>query len=229
MSEVRLSANRRVAFLMAEKSYHLSFIGLAGKIAHSSKKPLFSCLNDGYTCIDQKYAVPVARAADQAVAGKGRLYLTESSKEEAIVRGSGTNFLKQLVPKGQIQLEKSYGSDIVEVIKVIDDESVKVKKIFAKESAVKDLLAAGEKKKRGEDGAGLKYKCLPYIDQAKVSCMVIPPMRQLFSAEFDVCGRCTPPCTRSCRTADVSVYSQKEVLTTGRTFSHYALDWQLWH
>jgi hypothetical protein len=36
MCEVRLSAGRRVSFLIAEKSYHRKFIGLASRIAHSS-------------------------------------------------------------------------------------------------------------------------------------------------------------------------------------------------
>lgn len=40
MSEARLSAGRRVSFLIAEKSYHRSFVGLASKIAQSSKSSL---------------------------------------------------------------------------------------------------------------------------------------------------------------------------------------------
>lgn len=42
MSEARLSAGRRVSFLIAEKSYHRSFIGLASKIAQASKCMLWS-------------------------------------------------------------------------------------------------------------------------------------------------------------------------------------------
>lgn len=114
--------------------------------------------------------VPVARAADYATAGKGKLYLASgSSLDEGVIKGKGTQFKKQLVVKGQIQLGKAYGFATAEVTEVVDDETVKVKKMFAKDKAVQDLVAAGEKMANGqEDGAGVDYKTLPYIDQTKV-------------------------------------------------------------
>lgn len=46
MSEARLSAGRRVSFLIAEKSYHRRFIGLASKIAQSSKSVSYDRSNE---------------------------------------------------------------------------------------------------------------------------------------------------------------------------------------
>lgn len=132
--------------------------------------------------------VPVARAADSAVAGAGKLYLPASDGDsqqtstvesadlaagQVIVKGNGSNFTKQLSAKCQIQVNvRAYGFPAVEVVKVIDDETVIVKKGFpAKDKVYKDLTDAGLKIKEGgkREEAGLPYKCLPYIDQTKVS------------------------------------------------------------
>ena len=66
-----------------------------------------------------------------------------------------------------------------------------MKKLFGKENAITDLLAAGEKTQRGEAGSGLKYKCLPYINQAKVRCFGMAmrdpadlPRAQMYSSVY---------------------------------------------
>ena len=83
--------------------------------------------------------------------------------------------MSQLSPKSQIQLGKTYGYATVEVVDVIDDNAVKVKKMFGKEKAVQDLLTGGEK---GDAEHMLAYKCLPYIDQTKVR---IPAFKEILS------------------------------------------------
>lgn len=55
----------------------------------------------------------------------------------------------------------------MEVVEVIDDETVKIKKMFAKDKIVADLKEAKSSLDKG--GKGSVYKCLPYIDQTKVS------------------------------------------------------------
>jgi glycerol-3-phosphate O-acyltransferase/dihydroxyacetone phosphate acyltransferase len=126
-------------------------------------------------------AVPVARAGDNAKAGKGTIYVDSlstpsddvnsnsdgsTSSQDIILKGSGSSFTTELGPKYQIQLGKTYGFPTVEVVQVIDDETVKIKKMFSKEKAVEDLKAA---KKKIQDGQpGVAYKCLPYIDQTQV-------------------------------------------------------------
>lgn len=184
--------------------------------------------------------VPVARAADYAAAGKGKLYLTTapSSTDDCIIKGKKTEFTKQMVVKGQIQLGKPYGFTTAEIVQVIDDETVKIRKMFGKDKAVEDLLAAGEKIAKGEEGAGLAYKTLPYIDQTKVSVdarsaskrrasssdqpSLAPFLTVLCAPSFfplpAALNRCTAPSTRSSPREDASGSSRKEARTTGPTF-----------
>lgn len=128
-----------------------------------------SCSSPPSFCL---FIVPVARAADNAKTGKGTIYYDDSSsassssnnsdeqkqleEQPIILSGSGTNFTKELGPKYQIQLGKQYNFATVEVVQVIDDEHVQIKKMFNKDRIVDDLKK------------GLGYKCLPYIDQTKV-------------------------------------------------------------
>lgn len=168
MCEVRLSAGRRVSFLIAEKSYHRKFIGLASRIAHSSK---LAALVGKYLLLTAfSPPVPVARAGDYAKAGAGKIYLSASADgEDDILKGYKTKFTKELSAKGQIQLGKAYGNPTAEVVEVIDDETVKVKKMF-KDKAERDLRAEGQKVQDGGQG-GLAYKTMPYIDQTKVGIL----------------------------------------------------------
>lgn len=113
----------------------------------------------------------MARAADYTKTGSGKIYLpTSSSSSDSsdgeILKGYQTKFTKELVQKGQIQLGKAYANATVEVTEIVDDETVKVKKMF-KDKAEKDLQAEGEKVE-AEGKGGLVYKALPYIDQTKV-------------------------------------------------------------
>lgn len=101
--------------------------------------------------------------------GKGRLYIT--SKDATELKGIKTSFTTQLAPKSQVQLPKIYGFPTVEVVEVIDDETVKIKKMFSKDKVVQDLYEEGQKVEKGNAEGGLAYKCLPYIDQTKVRLM----------------------------------------------------------
>lgn len=116
--------------------------------------------------------VPVARAADNAKTGKGTLYIESSPSDSSaddpvILKGSGSSFTTELGAKYQVQLGKQYNFATVEVVQVVDDETVKIKKMFNKDKIVHDLVEAGQNIKKG--GKGLAYKCLPYIDQTRVS------------------------------------------------------------
>lgn len=113
----------------------------------------------------------MARAADYTKTGSGKIYIPSASslpsgEDNDILKGHQTKFTKELVPKGQIQLGKAYGNASVEVVEVIGDETVRVKKMF-KDKADRDLRAEGQKADSGAS-AGIAYKCLPYIDQTKV-------------------------------------------------------------
>lgn len=92
------------------------------------------------------------------------------------------------------------------MVEVIDDETVKVKKMFSKDKIVSDLKEAKSSIDNG--GKGLTYKCLPYIDQTKVSLEVSSDAS--CHTNIGTCiYRCTLPSTRSLAMVAASVYSQK--------------------
>ncbi|KAL9933544.1 hypothetical protein V8E36_007720 [Tilletia maclaganii] len=173
MSEVRRASGRRVAFLIAEKSIKRKFVGAAARVMQS---------------------IPVARAADSAKAGSG--LITAHPDDPCILLGLNTRFTKEVVPKGQIQLPKFTGHFAVEVVEVISDTEVRIKKAVtndkakaalrgevpppppgapnqpntdkARAAAAKDAKDVGE----WEGQRGCKYKTLPFIDQTMMYASV---------------------------------------------------------
>ena len=109
-------------------------------------------------------SVPVARAADDAKAGTGKVHL--SLDDPCLVLGEGTKFLKELKPKMQIMLLKIVNSSVAEVTQVISDTQVRIKTEFHSDTEKCTKLVrekAEEAKSQGIDG--LTFKVLPYIDQ----------------------------------------------------------------
>jgi glycerol-3-phosphate O-acyltransferase / dihydroxyacetone phosphate acyltransferase len=111
--------------------------------------------------------VPVARAADDAKPGKGRVWLSED--DPCVVLGEGTSFTTEFSPKMQIMLPKSVGSAVAEVIEIVSDTELKIKREFGGESGkgttkIKEKLA--ELKAKGVNG--LEYKTLPFVDQQEM-------------------------------------------------------------
>lgn len=170
-SEVRRASGRRVAFLIAEKSIKRRFVGAAARIMQS---------------------IPVARAADSAKKGKGYISLHPSG-DPLLLQGHGTSFKSQLVPKGQIMLPKACGHATAEVVEVISDTEVKIKKEFKDQRAL-DMLRGKvpqpdttktDKKARAaasralenvtadlQEDQGCKYSCLPFVDQTQMYAKV---------------------------------------------------------
>ncbi|GBE82279.1 Glycerol-3-phosphate O-acyltransferase 1 [Sparassis crispa] len=108
------------------------------------------------------FSIPVVRAADDAKPGTGQVSLSE--QDCCVVIGHGTRFLSEFTPKMQIMLPKLVDSAVAEVVEVISDTELKIKKEFGGEKGtakirdkVKELQAAG--------GRGLDYKKMPYVDQ----------------------------------------------------------------
>lgn len=102
--------------------------------------------------------VPVARAQDMAVSGKGQIVI--SDEDPLIIVGKGTSFKTQFAtPRCQIMLPRQLGNVSVEVLEVIDDEHLKIKKEFSKRAA-EGLKAKGE--------AGVPYK-VSYLDRVQVA------------------------------------------------------------
>ena len=78
------------------------------------------------------FSVPVARAQDMATNGTGSIKI--SSDDPLIVLGVGTKFTTEFEPKMQIMLNKHFGHATVEVVEVIDDTTLRIKKEFNEKS-----------------------------------------------------------------------------------------------
>lgn len=209
-SEVRRGSGRRVAFLIAEKSIKRRFIGTAARLMQSSECPRLphhccwlaeSSMHDHALTgsFPSTTTVPVARAADNAKPGKG-LISAHPSGDPLLLQGHGTSFTTQLVPRGQIVLPKAAHYASVEVVEVISDTEVRIKKEFKESRAVAALRGElgedakggahngngkgdgnGNGKEKGSDGEekegagnvkGCKYQCLPFVDQTEMYASV---------------------------------------------------------
>lgn len=109
--------------------------------------------------------VPVARAADDAKVGIGRVGI--SDEDPCFVKGYGTKFLSDFQPKSQIMLGKAVNYALAEVVEVISDTELRIKKEFGGESG-KGTVRIREKLKEfeAEGTLGLEFKKLPHVDQA---------------------------------------------------------------
>lgn len=113
------------------------------------------------------YAVPVARAQDEAKPGSGRVWLDDN--DPLVLRGTDTKFTSQVKPRSRIALPKSAGSLSAEVAEVVSDTELKLKKEFAAENskgATKIREKIAEAQATGK--AGLDYKVVPHIDQQEM-------------------------------------------------------------
>ncbi|AAW42180.1 glycerol-3-phosphate O-acyltransferase, putative [Cryptococcus deneoformans JEC21] len=143
-SEARKEAGRRVSVLTAAKSMNRKFIGAVARIMDS---------------------IPVARAADYAAAGKGRIILSES--DPLIVTGIGTSFIEQVKPRSQLMLPKSAGYASAPVAEVISDTEIRLKSEFVVPSkdGSANVKASHRVRNESELKEGLQFKVLPHVEQ----------------------------------------------------------------
>ncbi|KAH9997308.1 glycerol-3-phosphate O-acyltransferase [Russula vinacea] len=148
--EVYRETRRRVSFLIAAKSMKRKAIGFFAR--------LMSC-------------IPVARAADYAIPGTGRIRL--SPDDPCIVLGEGTKFLSEFTPGMQIVLQRSVGSPAAEVTQVISDTELKVKREFGGDTG-KGTSRIREKtdELRTQGLDGMDFKRLPFVDQQETFRLV---------------------------------------------------------
>lgn len=109
--------------------------------------------------------VPVARSADYAKNGKGRIVLSESN--HLIVTGLDTKFLDEVKPRAQLVLPKSAGYASATVDKIISDTEIQLKSEFVvpgKDGST-NVKASSRVRTESEQKDGLEYKILPHVDQ----------------------------------------------------------------
>lgn len=155
--------SRRVAFLTAAKSLKRKAVGFFARQMDSSRYLVSLDGAGGLTLCK----VPVARAADEAKSGTGLVSL--SPDDPCLVIGEGTRFKSEFTPKMQIMLSKSVNSAMAEVVEIISDTELRIKKEFGGETGkgtvrIREKLA--EVKAEGQNG--LTFKTLPFIDQQEM-------------------------------------------------------------
>ena len=111
-----------------------------------------------------EFAVPVVRAADEAKPGDGLIHLSDT--DPCVILGEGTRFLSQLSPKMHILLPKNLNYALAEVVEVVSDTELRIKKEFGGENG-KGTARFREAVKESESG-GVTYKALPFVDQQEM-------------------------------------------------------------
>ncbi|KAI6023141.1 glycerol-3-phosphate O-acyltransferase [Pisolithus microcarpus] len=155
--EVYRETGRRIQFLTAAKSLQRKAIGFLAR-------QMDNC-------------IPVVRAMDEAKPGTGLVYL--STDDPCLLLGERTRFKSEFAPRMQIMLPKSVDSVVAEVLEVISDTELRLKKEFGSETGkgtprVREKLAEIE----AEGKTGFPFKILPFIDQQEMYCGVYQRLKE---------------------------------------------------
>ncbi|EGO18598.1 hypothetical protein SERLADRAFT_443932 [Serpula lacrymans var. lacrymans S7.9] len=144
--EVYRETHRRVQFLTAAASLERKAVGFFARLMDS---------------------IPVSRAADKAKSGAGYIYL--SPDDPCLVLGDGTKFTSEVKLRTQIMLPKSINSPLAEVLEVISDTELRIKREFGGDAG-KSTTRFREKviEYQGQGKKGIEYKLLPYVDQQEM-------------------------------------------------------------
>ncbi|KAF8636629.1 hypothetical protein AX17_003438 [Amanita inopinata Kibby_2008] len=144
--EVYRETHRHVQFLAAAKSMKRKAVGFFARLMDS---------------------IPVSRAADTAVAGTGRIWI--SSADPCLVQGDGTKFLSEFTPRMQIMLPKYVNSAVAEVSEVISDTQLRIRREFGGDSGKGTTRIREKMAELKEDGiSGLDFQRLPFLDQSEM-------------------------------------------------------------
>lgn len=167
------------------------------------------------------HSVPVSRAADMASAGVGRVSL--SPDDPCIVIGEGTKFTEDFSPRMQILLPKSVNSAVAEVVEVISDTQLRIKKEFGGGDSGKGTARIRDKLQELKDTGvnGLDYKKLPFVDQQDMYRHVYQCLREGGSIGIFPEGKADflsmKPSNKMCRRKP---RSYRPTSAQGRCFNH---------
>lgn len=153
-----MEAQRRITWLIAEKSMRRLFIGSIARIVG---------------------AVPVGRALDMTKTATGKIYLPDPNNSPDLIRGEGTKFDKEAQVGGLLVLPLVNGTaSNAEILEILGPGEIRLKKAFKGEVALNQLTgqksnaeegreANGNLKQSG-DFEGIGFKTAPKVDQTKV-------------------------------------------------------------
>lgn len=171
MRVVRMEAQRRICFLIAEKSMRRKFIGWFAR-------------NVG--------ALPVGRALDSTKPAQGRVYLPDPVNDPTLVRGVGTNFEGKDFQVGGLVVLPSVNNTAAssEILEIHGPEELRVKRPFKGGVALRQLTGREDVSDDGKimngDGKigpaegfeGTNFKVAPKVDQSKVYDAVFAKLNQ---------------------------------------------------
>ncbi|KAL8724949.1 MAG: hypothetical protein Q9181_006600 [Wetmoreana brouardii] len=159
MRVIKTEAQRRIAWLIAEKSMKRKFIGGAASLLGP---------------------VTVGRALDSTKPGSGKIYLPDPTGDPLLVRGNGTDFENETEVGGLLVLPTVNGlAANAEIAEIYGPEEIRMKKEFKSDVALKQLtgrddvngndnLADGNIHKAQKEFEGTSYKTAPKVDQTQV-------------------------------------------------------------
>lgn len=99
--------------------------------------------------------------------GTGRISI--SPDDPCLVLGEGTKFTADFSPRMQIMFPKSVNSAAAEVVEVISDTQLRVKKEFGGDKGKGTARIREKLQELADEGVlGLEYKKLPYVDQTEM-------------------------------------------------------------
>lgn len=159
MRVIKTEAQRRISWLIAEKSMKRRFIGGAASLLGP---------------------VSVGRALDSTKPGTGKIYLPDPARDPLLVRGNGTNFEKEAEIAGLLVLPTVNGlAANAEIAEIHGREEVRMKKEFKGDVAMRQLtgredvgekgeLTNGDVPKAQQAFEGTSYKIAPKVDQTQV-------------------------------------------------------------
>ncbi|KAH9966637.1 glycerol-3-phosphate O-acyltransferase [Russula dissimulans] len=144
-TEVHRETRRPVSFVIDAKTWKRKAIGVFARLASW---------------------IPVC-AADEPKPGTGKIRL--SLDDPCTVLGEGTKFLSEFAPKMRILLPRSVGSPVAEVVHIISDTELKIKREFGGDirevtSRVREKI--DELRTQGVDG--MDFKIIPFVDQQEM-------------------------------------------------------------
>ena len=157
MRTFKREANRRISWLIAEKSTKRKFIGPMSKAVGS---------------------ISVERALDKVKPAKGRIFLPDQDNDPCLIQGVDTSFKNDCQVGGLIVLPKvgnqTPSGDIADIV---SDTKLRLKKPFKTPEAIQLLTGNGTSSGRSTPGnnangdiqsRGCSYKVAPHVDQSKV-------------------------------------------------------------
>lgn len=119
MNQVKREANRRISFLIANKSYKHPVIGPLSRM---------------------QLLIPVSRAQDMLRPGAGKITI-DFNANALLVRGKGTRFTKECMVRGLLALPQSLGA--AEIVDIFSDTELLLKKEFTRSDKIVELLRRG--------------------------------------------------------------------------------------